>query len=440
MLSDNISPSSIGGIKRLATQIKKEKGVQHAVALDLAAKKARFENFTHARRVLAKQAGLFATKRQLFLTIYWQDRDRYDHGRETLEIRLSKPLLNMCSKSELKMVRGLGGRLVAQDHLVSDVLAQSQDFARGQICKAVRALRFMEATGLRPSGDCMAAYPNRNQDNKLPGSDHPTDWYDPKSGQFILIDEPYSKAAVSAERAAWARQHGWHIEASTWPGIYSPYSCSFFVATNTSTGFDFASLMKKIDAMANPIVADDWNGVSVPNHETFVSPMAKTPQDKRRAKSKATVISQVSEKTVPYGAFFDPQQRRKPRATMPISSHTKAGKIIKSVLHSREKPWSVNKRMDSIRSTLEDWMGIEIGPNDPDGFDFFDVYYRNADEKGRYAEAAKSSIGLVEILNELKTNLRKHYPDCAPLRRQTSKIDTSISLIKEHVDRSREAA
>lgn len=48
-------PSSIEGIKRLAKQIKTEKGLQHARALDEAAVMAGFQNFTHAKRVMASK-------------------------------------------------------------------------------------------------------------------------------------------------------------------------------------------------------------------------------------------------------------------------------------------------------------------------------------------------------------------------------------------------
>ncbi|WP_114947645.1 hypothetical protein [Microvirga calopogonii] len=44
-------PSSIDGIKRLAKQIKAQKGLQHARALDEAARTAGFQNFAHANRV-----------------------------------------------------------------------------------------------------------------------------------------------------------------------------------------------------------------------------------------------------------------------------------------------------------------------------------------------------------------------------------------------------
>ena len=52
MLNKNIPPSTIGGIKRHAKQLKKVNGVPHHEALDIAARNASFENFTHARNQL----------------------------------------------------------------------------------------------------------------------------------------------------------------------------------------------------------------------------------------------------------------------------------------------------------------------------------------------------------------------------------------------------
>ena len=438
MLTNNIRPSSIDGIKRLATQIKRNQGIPHAKALDSAAQAASYGNYEHARRSLSNQDGSVASEHQLFITIYWMESRPFRAGRETLRVDLSKPLLELCSKSELKLARGLWGRLVAPDHIVHDTVAQSQEFARGVICKAARTLQFMEATELRPSDDNKSAYPHGDYANKLPGSDHSTDWYDPKTGQFILIDEPYSPAVVSDERSAWAQQHGWHLQASKWPGIYYPNSCSFFVATDASTGYDFEELMKKIDDIPAPLTSEEWNGTSVLGHNVFASPKAKRPQDIRRARCKGTVIREPSRTTIPYGAFG--HQRRKPRAKMPIPQHIEAGNILKSVLESPHKPYSVNKRMDSVRSTLEDWMNNEIGRNELPGPEFFDVYYHEADQTGPHAKAAKTSEGLIRILEELKASLCSHYPDCAPLRQQIDKIDTAIRIIARHIDKQQRVA
>lgn len=425
MLKDKVKPSSIVGIKRLANQIKKSEGMSHAEALEQAAKAAKFENYAHAHRVLA---GLKrGNGHPLFLTIYWYDRDTYKAGRETLEISLSKPVLDLCSKAELRMVRGLGGtRLVASDHLVSDNLAHSQGFAREQICKAVRGLRFMEATGLRPDDAREGRYPAGDHDNKLPHSDHVSEWRDPENGQIILVDEPYTPAVVSEEREAWAKQHNWQLRAAKWPGMYFPYKCAMFVATDGNGRYDFEGLMARIDRLPAPLIEEDWTGESVQGHEVFISPMAKTPQDKRRARSKGTIISQPSKMTAPYGAFMI-GEKRKPRASMPVLMHQEVGGMIKAVLQSRHKPYSVNRRLDHVRSTLEDWMNNEIGPNVLNGSEFFDVYYHEVEADQPFVQQARSTSGVINLLESIKTRLEEHYPDCAPLRRLTGRINTAIA-------------
>lgn len=51
---DTIKPTTLEGIKGLAKQIKKRDGVTHTQALELAAKQAGYENFTHARKAFDK--------------------------------------------------------------------------------------------------------------------------------------------------------------------------------------------------------------------------------------------------------------------------------------------------------------------------------------------------------------------------------------------------
>ncbi len=433
MLKGDVRPSTLEGVKRLATQIGKERGIKHAIALDLAARAANCANYTHARRTLPTR-GTRHEQHYVLLTIYWYDSKTHDIGRETYRMELPKPILEICSKADLKRVSGFGWlRMVAPDHFVSDSLAQSQLSARSIIGRAERSLRFMQHTGLRPSRDSKGAYPDRTQDTKLPGTDHATDWYDPASGQFILVDEPYSKVPDDPERMAWAKQHGWHLRMSTWPGMYNPYRCGLYVATDGRAQFDFDALMAKIDAIPAPAVGDDWVCESVPSHEVFVSPAARSEQDRRRARSKGTVMPMATDTTIPYNGMLG-GARRRPSGAMGVPGHIEMGRILKAVLHSKHRPWGAYQRIDSVRSTLEDWMAREIGNKELAGPEFFDVYYHDADSEGPYAEAAQSRGGLVRILRELKSMLRGAYPDCAPLRQQLHKIDMAVSLIERMKD------
>lgn len=431
MLKEAIRPTTIVGIKRLANQAKKATGISLGEALNLASKKAGFENFAHARRILGSNENSAANRHRLFLTYYWFERRS---GRETIEIQLSRSLPEICSKRGLKLERTLSGfRLAAPDHLLCDAITEHQSIARRELCKAVSALRFMEATGLEPSGYRNARKATAALDEPLPKSDHSTDWYDPRTGRFVMLDEPYAAAVVSDDRAAWASRNGWHLQASTWPGIYSPGSCPLFVAAAKDDIFDFGALMQQIDGLAPPVIAEHWPGVSDFGHETFVSPMAVTPQDRRRARAKGTTYQQPSKSTEPYSSMWS--SRRKPIGALGIPGHQEAGRLIKALLRSDARPWSVKERLETLRCTLEDWLGKEIEREELSDRDFVDVYYREIAVNDPFIAVAATSDGVIELLGNLRNKLTQAYPDCAPLRRLTGRIDTAVKFMVRYQQR-----
>lgn len=428
MLIGNVRPTTLDGVKSLAMQLRKEQGIKYASALDLAAKAADCSNFRNAQRTLPAR-GTAVARPYIFLTIYWCDKkQRYRIGRETLKIELSKPILDICGKSTLKYVRGFGDlRMVADDHFVCDTLAASQTYARERLCTAERSLRFMEHTGLRPSRD-RKARAGGSADDKLPNMDHATDWFDPENGQFVVIDEPYSGVPDEAERADWAARTGWHITKTSWPGMYFPHRCDLYVVTDGRTGYDLNALVAKIEALPTPLVEENWTGESSPSWDTFVSPLAKTPQDVRRARCRGTIYPAASTTTIPYSYNLG-SRRRRPAGELGVEGHIEAGRIIKAVICSKQRPYSVYRRMNALRSTLEDWMNLEIGPGQLEGPEFFDVYYHETEDDGPRMEMASSRAGIVAMLAELKQKLKAAYPDCAPLRQQLQRIDMSASLI-----------
>ena len=430
MVIDDLRPTTLDGVKSLAAQLSKERGMQHLKALDLAARAADCENFKHARRTLpARGTGL--QHPYVLLTIYWTDKDkRWQAGRETLRIELARPILNTCSRTLLKQVRGFGNlRMAAPDHFVCDTIAANQDYARERLTTAERSLRFMERTGLMPTRDFRRAYPNGQADDKLPGNDHSTDWVDPATGQFILVDEPYRRAPDTAERADWMARTGWRVTATSWPGMYYPHSCELHVATDVRTGYNLDALVAKIEAMPAPLLAKDWAGVSAAGWETFVSPMAKTPQDHRRARCRGTIYPSVTKTSVPY-SYNMGCDRRRPNGTMPVEGHIDVGSIIKAVLRTRHRPYGVYRRLNSLRSTLEDWFSLEIGRGQIEGPEFFDVYYHEGESENPYGERASSKDGVLGLLAELKAKLQAAYPDSAPLRAELHLVTMSIRLVE----------
>ena len=430
MLIGELRPTTLNGVKSLAAQIRKQKGIKHSSALDLASKAANFSNFRNAQKVLPAN-GSAAARPYVLLTIYWCDKDkRYEVGRETLRIELARPILETCSKALLKEVRGFGNlRMVADDHFICDDIAQNQDYARNRLATSERSLRFMERTGLRPSRDYRKAFPGKSYDNRLPNRDHSTGWVDPATGQVIVVDEPYSGAANEEERAAWAARHNWRVVKTSWPGMYNPYSCNLYVATDGATGYDLEALLAKINVMPAPMLAENWSGESIPSWETFLSPMAKAPQDIRRARCRGTIYPNASATTVPY-SYNMGSSRRRPKGELGIEGHREAGRMIKAVLASKARPYSVYNRMNSVRSTLEDWLGLEIGRGQLDGPEFFEVYYHELEGDDPLWDKITSSDGVIAILDALRQKLLTAYPDCSPLRRHLNHIDMSVELIR----------
>ncbi|CDX21309.1 conserved hypothetical protein [Mesorhizobium plurifarium] len=431
MLTGDVRPTTLSGIKSLAAQLRKERGIKHANALDLAAQAASYSNFRNAQRVFL-QREQEAPRPYVLLSIYWCDKEqKYTCGRETLKIELSRPILEICGRYALKKIRGFGNlRMVADDHFVCDALATSQAYARERLCTAERSVRFMEHTGLRPPRSSREAHPEALVRDQLPNRDHATAWIDPHSDQFILVDEPYGDAPDEVKRAAWTVRTGWRIAKTAWPGMYSPYNCDLYVATDAKSGYDLDALVAKIDAMPAPLVVENWAGESSPSWDTFVSPLARTAQDVRRARCRGTVYPSASATSVPYSYQLG-STRRRPVGELGVAGHIEAGSIIKAVLMSRHRPGGVWNRLSSLRSTLEDWLELERRRGELNGPEFFQVYYGDTIANKDHLEKTRSREGLISMLGELKAQLQQAYSDCAPLRQQLHRIEMSMSLIKK---------
>ncbi|WP_417809049.1 DUF5623 domain-containing protein [Thioclava sp.] len=430
MLIDGPRPTTLVGVKRLARQLKKTNGIKHSDALDLAAKSADCANFRHAQRTLPTN-GFARSKPYVLLTIYWSDEKQgYRCGRKTLRIELSMPILELCPKSALKYVRGFGNlRMVAEDHFVCDDIAHTQEYARDRLCTAERSLRFMEHTGLRPNRD-RRKYPGVLDKDKLPNIDHSTDWVDPASGQFVLMDEPYGNVPDDSRRAAWADRNGWRLEKASWPGMYRPYDCDLYVGIDIRSGYDLDALMAKINSMPEPVVSENWTGESAPSWETFLSPMAKTKQDERRARCKGMIYPSPSKATVPYN--YNPGcSRRRPVGELGIDGHVQVGRVIKALISSQYATDGVYTRLSSLRSDLEDWLSLEIGRGQLEGAEFFEVYYTRTEEDQALQRTLTSSGEIVEALRGLAGTLKTAYPDCASLRQQLRRIEMSASIIEK---------
>jgi hypothetical protein len=426
MLIDGVRPTTLSGVKSLASQIRKERGVKHLTALNMAAKAANCENFRHAQRTLPS-GGNVADRPYVLLTAYWRDKGgKYHIGRETLRVELSKEILDICGKAQLKRARGFETlRMVAADHFIRDMVFDGQEQARKSLCEAQRSLRFMEHTELQPRPRKWKSY--KEKTGKLPYSDHPTEWIEITTGHLILVDEPYSIAPDSVERAEWAAKHGWDVKKSTWAGMYFPHNCDLYVATDVSNGYELDHLLAKINAMPAPLVVSEWSGDSVSSWDTFTSPKAHTPQDVRRARPRGTIFPAATATSLPF-SFNMGTTRRRPRGALGVPGHIEVGSIIKAVISSRERPWSAYTRLNTLRSNLEDWMSLEIGPKELEGPEFFDVYYRETPSDASFKEVATTRQGVIDLLRTLKSKLQAAYLDSAPLRTELKRVDMAMQL------------
>jgi len=133
-----------------------------------------------------------------------------------------------------------------------------------------------------------------------------------------------------------------------------------FISTDASTGYDFKGLMAKINDIPYPITAENWTGTSYKGHDTFFSPLTVTPQDKKKAVAKGTIYRTSSSKTAPMRSWDTPYNERRPNAVMSIEAHQLAARLIKAIEQSAAKPWTVNTRLSSIKSKLEDWFFLSM--------------------------------------------------------------------------------
>lgn len=100
--------------------------------------------------------------------------------------------------------------------------------------------------------------------------------------------------------------------------------------------------------------------------------------------------------------------------------------MIKAVLGSGHKPWSVNRRMDSVRNRLEDWLSYELPATLRNNFDVVEVYFDGLADDDPFVSEAKSPDGVIRMLNALKGKLTRFYPECAPRRSLIGKIETAL--------------
>ena len=437
MSSENIRPSTLDGIKRLAKSIKTERAIQHAVALDESARLAGFENFRHARNKLQydePKTHKLRNVHRVFLTVYWRDKKTDIRGRETLELHLSTLWSDLIQPVHFQNHRAIANfRREGPDHLAKPELADSQSRARYYACAAARALQFMDATKLRPSKSHSRAYPGGRSSNAVPAHDHESVWYDPETKRYLYVDEPYMEAVERAtkEREAWAIRHGFTIMKPSWPGMYFPDGGTrLYLIADSQKGIPLAPVVAALERLPAPIVEATWNGESAPSLPYFVSPgtiehakaIKLPPQKPRKAPT-------GKRNTVGYVQTFVGAQRR-PNGTMPVEMHAKVGELLKSVLVVSNHRKGVYNRVNGIRSELDEWTMREYNRAELPSEVFFDLYYHESGNTYESSLSEKDRLKHAHSLEEVKRILAAHYPDSKPLRTVLNKVEGAIKSMQ----------
>lgn len=430
MSSEDIRPSTLDGIKRLAKALKVERGVRHLQALDDAARAAGYQNFRHAGNVLRSHPTPRAprSRHRVYLTTYWKDKQSDSSGRETLTLDISCLWGDLITPAQLVNHRALVHfRAEGPDHLAREQLLRTQSEARRAVCAAARALQFMEATRLRPSKSHSRAFPGGRSMNAIPGRDHCSIWYDRDTKRYLFVDEPYEEAAKGklAERQAWAQEHGFLVVKPAWPGMYAPdVGSRLYLVADAAKGVPLEPVAAALDQLPPPIVEEAWRGESAPMLPFFVSPGAIAKLATAKEKPPVARKPAGPRNSVGYVQTFVGPQRR-PKARMPIEAHAEVGRLLKSVLTATYHRKGVYNRVNAIRSELDEWTQREYNYAELPNEQFFELYYHESgstfERMLSEAERARHDKSLMDA----KGILTQHYPDCPPLRSLLKKLDAA---------------
>lgn len=413
-----IKPSTLPGIKRLATELKREFGLPHSVALDKSARLAGYQNFRHARN----EIGHLEPRRRrhpIYITAYWRDLEDQSEGRETLRCLLAEPLTTLLHPREVEG-RGLSGfRIDALDHLEFRDDRRHQQSARDVVCHAARTLQFIEATGLRPLTRNLATIRRRFRD--LPQRDHESVWVDPSSGVAIWVDEPYRHSDEFLEqRESWALWNGMAFAPTKWPSMYVPGQASLYLHCDAAHRETLSRVVSELDTLPDPITATKWPGESAPYMPVFVSPERAASGKMKRSRPKLVFPGTVHNGAVAYGSpFASGPSLWRPNARMPLAAHTEIGTLLKGLLASGRCTWEFDKLVGGVRSQLDDWVQREYSNKELPNEVFDDLYYG----KSYDGPAIRSPSRAIMRIRSL---IKQHYPDCVPRRAVLRNLSSAL--------------
>ncbi|MGF7151881.1 hypothetical protein FHS96_005549 [Sphingomonas zeicaulis] len=196
----------LSDLKKRANRLAREENRQRHDALDETARRGGYQNYAHARVWLPDlQSSPFHR-----IEIYqrWRDTKARLAGTASVTVKLRTPLLELIKLHQLEGYLG-GCTLPHATRVDVDGFMRDKSASRQDVMRVARALQFMDATRLKPSGS-QRRYPKGKWDNRPELADHDHGWYDPEARVHLLMSEPYrGDSAESPAHLAWEQRHGW---------------------------------------------------------------------------------------------------------------------------------------------------------------------------------------------------------------------------------------
>jgi hypothetical protein len=429
MLSKDVLPTTLVGIKRLARQLASSHAeTQHAGRLDRAAQLAGFQNFRHAQAQLLgpalpdRRAAEVPKLASTFITAYWSDLSTGGSGRETIEIVQPRPWRQLVEPRSFRYARGLQNfRGQADDHLVARTVLGDDLQARKYVCAAARTLAFMGSTGLKPGGAPVgiAGGPARES---LPKADHASRWLSVAGDFVVYVDEPYEASVMGAlaAREAWALRHGFCTVRVNWSGMYYPdLGAAMFLVAKVEHREQLEKWAAALSQLPPPPMASAWNGESAAYAPLFLSPSEiargarpRRPPDLRMRRS--TSASQ------PYAGLGS---GRRANGRMPVPMHEEVGCLLREVIGGASGRSGIANRLDAIRLELDEWVRREYSLAEVD-LERLEATYLG-DIEYRYSRSIPEADKLryPEHLERIQTALRQHYPVSRPLQQLLHRLE-----------------
>lgn len=431
MSTDNITPTSIAGIKRLAKAIAQANSVSHAVGLDRASVRAGYANYINARRILNSSAAAKTPLHVTYIKVRWRNPESRENGTEIVEVALPRPLDEIVEARCFKHARGLWNfSRAASDLIECKTSPRSEGGAVSVACAAARTLQFMAATGLRPSKG--ADLPGGGGPGRLPGRDHSSSWFDPATRRTLVLDEPYAAAVTNRqqERDAWANRNDWRIVKSAWGGIYFPDGGSeLYLLSDRERGIALEPVEIVLSSLDEAVVPDNCSRINL-TAKPFVTPGEVQMKVEKTAKALTRKIPKQPHKpsnAVPYKMFLT--SGRRPKAAMSVEKHSEVGKLLKAVLVATEGRAGVSKRVDHVRSELDNWVQMEYDRASLPDSVFFDLYYHEQLDVPEAERGLSGRARQVERLQDAKAILIGAYPESKPLQDVVRKLDLAIKSL-----------